>query len=69
MKQIKIRIYPDGYVQTETQGIKGKSCEDYIPFFKRLLQSRVIDQMYTEEYYQESVTEETEEIERAQIKL
>ena len=29
-KQIKIRVYPDGRIESETVGIKGKSCLNYI---------------------------------------
>ena len=29
-KQIKIRVYPDGRIESETVGIKGKSCLGYI---------------------------------------
>lgn len=61
MRQLRITIYPDGYVATETQGIKGKSCEEYYPFFQKILQGRVVDQIYTEEYYEELV-EETERV-------
>lgn len=60
MKKLKITIYPNGYVQTETQGIKGKECEKYYPFFERLVQKRTVEEMYTEEYYEEY--EETEEV-------
>ena len=29
-KQITIRIYPDGKIETKTQGIKGKTCLKYL---------------------------------------
>ncbi len=29
-KQIKIRVYPDGRIESETVGIKGKQCLGYI---------------------------------------
>lgn len=68
MKKLKITIHPDGYIQTETQGIKGKACEEYFPFFKRLLRDRVVDQLYTEEYFEEAV-EETDMIERVEVEV
>lgn len=54
MKQLRIRIYQDGYVHVETTGIKGKSCQEYIPFMKRILQNRVQEQEYTHDFYEES---------------
>lgn len=53
MKRLKITIYPDGYVHTETIGVKGTACEKYRPFFQKLLNNRVIEQTYTDEYYEE----------------
>lgn len=67
MKRLKIRIFQDGYVQTETLGIKGKKCEDYIPLCEKILQQRVVEQDYTDEYYEE-IQENTEiEMEYAKI--
>lgn len=62
MKELKIMIYPDGYVQTETKGIKGKECEKYYSLFERLLQNRTVEETYTEEYYEEC-QEEINEVE------
>lgn len=68
VKKLRITIYSNGYIQTETQGIKGKTCEQYFPFFKKILQNRIVDQMYTEEYYEEAV-EETDVLERECVKI
>ena len=47
-------------MQTETLGIKGKTCEKYFPLFQRILQDRMVDQTKTKEYYEEAIEEEIE---------
>lgn len=60
-KQIKLRIYPDGIVQAEVEGIKGKKCTDYIKIIEGLLEAKVVDSEYTSEYYENEVIEVYEE--------
>ncbi len=55
-KRIQIQIFPDGRVQAETQGIRGKKCTEYIGLLEELLEAEAVDSEYTAEYY---VTEET----------
>lgn len=50
MKQIQIKISPDGHIQAETIGIKGKKCMKYIPEIERLTNAVVIDSDFTNEY-------------------
>lgn len=57
-KRINIRIFPDGKIQAEVQGIKGKKCTDYLKVIQEILQARIEDSDYTKEYY-EKETEET----------
>lgn len=59
MKKIKIKVFSNGYVQAETQGIKGQKCEKYFPLFEKILQDRVVEKMYTEEFYEEVEQEQT----------
>lgn len=54
-KQIKIRVYPDGRIESETVGIKGKSCLGYIKEIEQLTDAQVVHSEFTEEYYQSSV--------------
>ncbi len=54
-KQIKIRVYPDGRIESETVGIKGKSCLGYIKEIEQLTDAQVFHSEFTEEYYQSSV--------------
>ena len=50
-KRIQIQIFPDGRVQAETQGIKGKKCTEYINLLEELLEAETIDSEYKSEYY------------------
>lgn len=67
-KKINIRIFPDGTVQAEVEGVKGKKCTDYIKIIEELLESETIDSDYTSEYYETELlnleTESKEEIRR-----
>lgn len=53
MKQIKLRIYPDGVVQAEVEGVKGKKCVDYVSLIESLLDAEIVDLEFTSEYYEE----------------
>jgi len=63
MKQVKIYIRPDGLVQAETLGIKGKACTDYIKVLEELLDAEAVESSYTPEYYEaERLTVATESV-------
>lgn len=47
-----VRIFPDGTVQAEVHGAKGKRCTDYIAILEELLEAETIDSAYTAEYQQ-----------------
>ena len=42
-KQLKIKLLPNGEIQMETKGIKGKKCLKYVDFFEKLAESSVCD--------------------------
>lgn len=50
MKKIKLRIYTDGKIDAETQGIKGKACLDYIAILEQLTSATTVDSAFTAEY-------------------
>ena len=52
MKQIKLRIYPTGKLEAETNGIKGKACLDYIAILEKLTASTTVDSDFTAEYWE-----------------
>lgn len=62
-KQIKLKIFPDGQVQAEVVGFRGKKCADYISVLEQLLDAEAIDSERTPEYY----LEEFEVIQAPQI--
>ena len=54
---MKIRLLPDGTIQMETEGIKGKKCMDYAKVLERLADAKVYQMEKTEEYYQQEILE------------
>lgn len=61
MKQLKIRIFPNGLIQTETGGIKGKACLSYVKVLEQLTDARPVDSDFTSEYYERDNLLETGE--------
>ena len=49
-KHIKIRVYPDGRIESETVGIKGKSCLNYIKEVENLTGAKTVKSEFTPEY-------------------
>jgi len=60
-KQIQIRIFPDGHIETVTKNIKGKQCLKYLQPLEQLLDAQVTDSEFTSEYYESEVEEITSE--------
>ena len=52
MKTIQIKIHPNGEIEAETKGIKGKVCLKYIAEIERMANATVIDSDFTDEYYE-----------------
>lgn len=52
-KKLQIKLLPDGTIQVETLGIKGKKCEDYIPLIEELTNAKVVLKSYTKEFYEQ----------------
>ena len=63
-KQLKIKLLPNGEIQMQTIGVKGKKCLDYIEMLKFLADAKIEKQEFTSEYYEqeEEILYETEEI-------
>ena len=61
VKQIQIRIFPDGHIETVTKNIKGKQCLKYLQPLEQLLDAQVTDSEFTSEYYESEVEETTSE--------
>lgn len=60
-KRINIQIFPDGRIQAETLGIKGKKCTDYLRLLEEILDAEAVDSSYKPEYHEaeEVVLDET----------
>lgn len=52
-KQLKITLLPNGEIQMQTVGVKGKKCLDYVEMLKILADARIEKQELTSEYYEE----------------
>ncbi|MDE6138882.1 MAG: DUF2997 domain-containing protein [Candidatus Gastranaerophilales bacterium] len=57
MGKMKIRLLPDGTIQMETEGIKGKKCMDYAKVLERLADAKIYHMEKTEEFYQQEILE------------
>jgi hypothetical protein len=55
MGKLKIRLYPDGTVKMDTEGIKGKRCTDYAKVLERIADVKIYKEEKTEEYYQSEI--------------
>lgn len=51
-KKLKIKLLPNGEIQMETQGVKGKKCLDYIDVLKKLVDVKIEKTQITQEYYE-----------------
>ncbi len=59
-KQLKIKLLPNGEIQMETIGVKGKKCLDYVELLKILADAKVVKQELTNEYYEQEIYEYNE---------
>ena len=57
MGKMKIRLYPDGTVQMETEGVKGQKCMDYAKVLEKLADVKIYNLEKTSEYYQPELLE------------
>lgn len=66
-KKLKIKLLPNGEIQMETQGVKGKKCLDYIEVLKKLVDVKITDTQLSQEYYETET--EIAETEKNEIKF
>ena len=52
-KQLKIKLLPNGEIQMQTVGVKGKKCLDYLEMLKLLADVKITKQELTSEYYEQ----------------
>ena len=58
MKQITIKIAPDGIITADTINMHGEECQKYISILEELLNAVAIDSSYKKEFYTKENTEE-----------
>lgn len=51
-KKMQIKLLPNGEIQMETIGVKGKKCLDYIEILKKLVNCNIVDTQLSHEYYE-----------------
>jgi len=66
-KKLKIKLLPNGEIQMETHGIKGKKCLDYIEVLKKLADVKITDTQLSQEYYETDT--EVSESEKSEIRF
>lgn len=54
MKQITIKICPDGIVLADTQSMIGHECQKYVKELELLTDAVAVDSKYKEEFYIEN---------------
>ena len=76
MKQIVVKISPDGIIQAETMNMRGHECQKYIKSIEELTGAVSVDSMYKDEYYEETQTQQnnyglnqSEEFVKSDLKL
>ena len=52
MKQIRIKISPEGHIEAETIGVKGKACLKYIEEIEKMTDAVCEDSKFSNEYYE-----------------
>lgn len=57
MAKMKIKLLPDGTIQMETEGIKGKKCMDYAKVLEKLTDAKIESIEKTKEYYETEILE------------
>lgn len=66
-KKMKIKLLPNGEIQMETIGVKGKKCLDYIDVLKKLVDVKIADTQLSQEYYETET--ELSNTENAELRL
>ena len=49
-RRIRIEIRPDGRILARTDGVKGRSCANYIALIEEILDAQTATSEYTAEY-------------------
>lgn len=66
-KKLTIKLLPNGEIQMETHGVKGKKCLDYIEVLKKLVGVNIKDTQLSQEYYETENTASNEDIQEVRF--
>jgi|GEM_PF-2276426 len=58
MARMSIRIFPDGKVQGDIQGLQGKKCTNYIKIIEALVNGQTLSSEYTDEFYEQEMVQQ-----------
>ena len=61
LQEIEVVIQPDGKVEVLVRGVRGGSCRELTRELERYLGGRVVERRHTDEYREQSQTEERSE--------
>ena len=50
-KKLKIKLLPNGIIEMETVGVKGKKCMEYAKFMEEIANAKITEQKLTDEYF------------------
>lgn len=53
-KRLRVFLHPDGRIEAETLGIKGKACVEYIDLLEQMLDAVTVESSYTADFYHQS---------------
>lgn len=62
MARMNIRIFPDGRVQGDIQGVQGKKCTNYIKIIEDLVKGQTYDSRFTKEFYEQELVQQEESV-------
>ena len=52
-KKLKIKLLPNGLIEMETIGVKGKKCMEYAKLMEEIANAKIKEQNFTDEYYEQ----------------
>ena len=65
LEEIEVTIRPDGKVELQVRGVKGKQCIDLTEEFERYLGGRVVERLECDEFFEH--VQHDEEAEKVRV--
>ena len=67
MKQILIKIMPNGEIEAETKGMKGKTCLKYLSEIEKMTDAVTTDSKFTDEYLELEQTQDNSQVLESEV--